>query len=787
MTANSTTYSTLQWICNQITRLSSAAATIYILVFVVWGASSGGYKYYYDVSKSTHFGSEDYKGWMPVHTLTIPLLIAATAANFLWVDVEEVGWIRYDLVKMPYFMRASCKRTSSYAARMLRCVQRSFNLHMDQYNVISFFIVFAPLSCYLYFDIARHMKPEVSTDKMVQEIAKAFGMVSMLSMSIFFLIPVTRHGIFIHSLPPEKTIRVHIWCGSIAIITAFIHGMMFIYGWAFLKYSDKSVVIEELFPSTECWTSKAYWVSESPCQEQFTYLSGLIAIICMVVLGLFSINRMRRWNYTLFYKVHVVLGPLGLLFTVMHYSRMLLYLSPTLLYYLAGNVPVLLEMVLHWRRGGVALSTVTDLPSSSERNLVAFTFQLEKESVAAYRTGMTVKLSCLSISSLSHPFTVNLIKTESGLVDGLIIFRATGSFTRALAKRLLAEMQKPRVEETMQPTVASPAPVILMDGFYGNHKMLQDVYRQNSVLIVAGGVGITPYLSLLSELMNSPRNHELKVHFHWICREKGLIEFVKDKYLSQFELIEGDDTNDLQFTHGADADDNTDDQGRIRITIHPTSQEETLQPEPNTTHHFVSSTGRPLLAHSAARHKIGVLNNLPYVVVFSSIAWSGLFILWNSYLSMKASGETAIGRSYGLLLLLPSSFIIGLVTLFFTQMIKSALGYRHYSSLSLSEKEEGDGISLPEVNGKQSLVVEKSSDYSSMKPRPSPLTCPQCRWRCRPCARSLVVDFLWKTSSPASSKKAVFVCGPKQLVRDVRDAVAEYSYTLPVYEESFRM
>ena len=38
-------------------------------------------------------------------------------------------------------------------------------------------------------------------------------------------------------------------------------------------------------------------------------------------------------------------------------------------------------------------------------------------------------------------------------MDGLIVFRATGSFTRALAKRLSAEMQQPS-----EPTVASPAP-----------------------------------------------------------------------------------------------------------------------------------------------------------------------------------------------------------------------------------------------------------------------------------------------------------------------------------------
>jgi predicted ferric reductase len=62
--------------------------------------------------------------------------------------------------------------------------------------------------------------------------------------------------------------------------------------------------------------------------------------------------------------------------------------------------------------------------------------------------------------------------------------------------------------------------------------MLQDIYRHNPVLIVASGVGIPPYLSLLSASIGRPRNHELKVHFHWICRKKWLIDFLEDKCLS---------------------------------------------------------------------------------------------------------------------------------------------------------------------------------------------------------------------------------------------------------------
>ena len=688
---------------------------------------------------------------MPLHTLTIPFLGAITVANLLWVEVNSE---RYTFVhrRMPSVILRAYNRCFSW-----------FTMRVNPYNCISFSLAFLPLCFYLYFSITRHMQPDISIDKKIEEIAKAFGMVSMLSMSIFFLVPVTRHGILTHSLPPEKIIRVHIWCGSIAILTAVLHGVIFIYQWA--KNGD---VLEELFPRSECLTSKEY--TSKDCQDSFKNLVGLLAVVCLTILGVFSLNWIRRLKYSLFYKAHILLGPLGLAFMVLHFHRMALYLSPSLLYYLAGNVPVLLKTVIHWRSGGVALSTVTDL--SLDSSLVAMTFHLDDKTAAIYRSGSMVKISYLNVSALSHPFTMNLLQTATGTNEGLIIFRTTGHFTKNLAKGLLTE-QHVNDEETTEPrvTTGTSSLVLLMDGFYGNRKMFHDVSRHRSVLIVAGGVGITPYLSLLSELLC--KGSTTDVHLHWICRDMRLIEFVKEKFFTPYESSDNNAySND----------------GMIHITLHCTSQEEVSQSS-SLTRNLTSVNGRPFSAYSRINHQ-DLWNNVSKVIIFSSIAWSGMFILWYFHLTFVVNETSLHVRLYGIIVLIPSSILIGGISMFATETMKNALDLWTYSPVDNDENCDDTntvdtGISLS-TKGKEWTFMESAAsrqregDEMRIKVELS-------LDRERPEARSIVRDFLLKSS--VSEKLGVFVCGPNSLANEVRAAVANEheDVRLPIYEETYEM
>ena len=767
--SRSNTCTRLKWAGNAIAQVSIAIAIVSIVIYLTWGASSQGHTYYYDVSKSTHFGEKDYKGWMPLHTLTIPLLGAATVVNLLWTNVDYANHYRQGCLRMPAVLNAVYNRLSHISFVVLHW----FRLHMDQYDLVSILLVFLPLSSYLYFDVARHMEPDMSTDKKVKEISKAFGMVSMMSMSSFFLIPVTRHDILTHSHPPEKTVRLHIWSGSIAIITAVVHGVTFIYRWAYLKNPESSVVMEELFPEVECWTSYEQYTSDD-CQDVFQNLTGLIAAICIVILGFMSMNWIRRLNYSFFYKVHVVLGPVILIFMTMHVKRMSLYLSPSLLYYTAGNVPVWLNSLRHWRCGGVTITSVTDLSSESEwsRGLVALTFPMDGATVATFRPGMSVKLSYPGSSALSHPFTVNIIQTSNEAVEGLIIFRATGQFTKSLASRLLMESQQKTDEEEsteQQVTKTMSHITVLMDGFYGNERMLYNISCHQSVLIVAGGVGITPYLSLLLELMAKRRR--TGVHLHWICRDTKLIEYVKEKYISKL---------------GSACNNDDREGGMIRITLHCTSRDDAQQ-SLILTHDLTNQRELPFSAYSLIHHQSSIRNNLSRVITFSSQAFSGLFILWYFYLWGIENELPLHARLYGILTLVPSTVLIGGVTMITTHKIVSSIGLVKYSRIIGSGSENCDdsnaidsSISLPELNkAENEQLSEETGVYDGR-------VIVEHSMRGRPEARSIVEDFLHETHSDL--KRGVFVCGPNPLLRDIKAAVADHKCMhVSLYHETFEL
>lgn len=385
-----------------------------------------------------------------------------------------------------------------------------------------------------------------------------------------------------------------------------------------------------------------------------------------------------------------------------------------------------------------------------------------------------VKVSHLNSSASSHPFTMNLIQTATGTREGLIIFRTTGHFTKNLAKCLLKE-QRVNDEETTERrvTAGTSSLVLLMDGLYGNQRMFHNISRHHCVLIVAGGVGITPYLSLLSELLCKGSTTE--VHLHWICRDMRLIKYIKEKFFSRLEVIDNND-----YSNG----------GMIYITLHCTSQEESSQFS-SLTRVLASDNGRPFSAYSRIHHQ-DIWNNVSKAVIFSSIAWSGMFILWYFYLAFVVDEESLHVRLYGILVLIPSSFLVGGISMIAAETMKNTLDLWSYARVDNDEDcDEANavdtGISLSEKGKEWSFTesitsMQRKGDGSKIKVELSLV-------RERPEVGSIVRDFLLKSSG--SSKLGTFVCGPNPLVHDVKAAVANQQKKkdmfLPIYEETFEM
>jgi Ferric reductase NAD binding domain len=86
--------------------------------------------------------------------------------------------------------------------------------------------------------------------------------------------------------------------------------------------------------------------------------------------------------------------------------------------------------------------------------------------------------------------------------------------------------------------LAVPRPIAILDGLYsvGNHAVR--AMTHDHILIVAGGVDITPFLSLTPNLLGRLQAVEEdgasstnKIVLHWACREESLLQYVRDTYL----------------------------------------------------------------------------------------------------------------------------------------------------------------------------------------------------------------------------------------------------------------
>jgi NAD(P)H-flavin reductase len=92
-----------------------------------------------------------------------------------------------------------------------------------------------------------------------------------------------------------------------------------------------------------------------------------------------------------------------------------------------------------------------------------------------------------------------------------IIFRATGPFTKRLGRYL-----------------TSPNPVVQVELLFGP-PLLPVVGKYRNVAIIAAGIGITPYLSLLDEFRNGPTDGRT-LALHWFCRDEKLISYIVETY-----------------------------------------------------------------------------------------------------------------------------------------------------------------------------------------------------------------------------------------------------------------
>ena len=764
-------------------------------------------------------------------------------------------------------------------------------------STMIFVFIYVPLLVYTCMSLSQKI-PLTSTswqsshrNSIFSEVGNTFGIVALFGMS-FLLIPVTKYSFLLQYFTNTQQLgiqqRIHQALGSCIMISVLFHVVFHLYRWYVVQNYNNVLSMLFIIPST-CW-KKSSWTDHSEqmllvlCSQQDSNITataitsdctcygrvrnvmGCGASIALLIISMTTVivPSFRRCYYKMFYILHRVLGPIVFLLVILHWNRSIVYLSGNILYYLAGTVPIWIanrmklqprapqpsnasnrkvncdDMDEHVRI--TLIERIASCHGNDEIPLLALTFETTKDVIDElyYHPGQYVKLFVPSISIVSHPFTINQVCSNTNTVNDTedtpstsvhqlrILFRCVGPFTKQLARALLLPDHPS----------SSGLPKIYVDGFYGpSNRLTNIIHDHDHVVIVAGGIGITPYLSLLQNIVQESLHHHgsnqdrfrlKKITFYWACRDLKLIEYIQREYFEPIVIL----LQDSRIGSRSHLD--------LRIHIHQTHQDQgndhgtahcnksimkipnnvsytNLQQEQtdeegdmnsNVPLHSRDSSGIPFVpSQFFPGPRTTIRSNFVSCMIYICIVWIGLWIIWYIYTRYQTK-DTILPRIIAPLAILAHAYVVSrgmywLVTESLMSCHRRWLrgGYNYYRKDSNDEyidatlEESNNRAVCPSPTSIEELTKSSSVEMSLVhdnRLHPSP-------WNEQNADRSLrnianasngydadaetgvmemyvgrpTVHQILRPLSKNCHRPGLYVCGPSTMMQDIRNAINE--------------
>ena len=775
-------------------RAVTTCCFVWILSFFLFGGSRKGKDWYLNLAELSIINTTEQNSGdgVPMLMFGLPLLLSATVCSIcvyrgsFFDPTNAVVVRRCSRWNLPKFLPLWVHRLYH------RCVIGDGDFAFDIYALV---FILVPCVVYTLSSIYRHLdgNDEWCLTEATRQVGNSFGMMSTIALPVF-LVPVAKQGpiLKIFGWSPTRAVRLHIWCGRIIVIGSIIHGMLHALRWNMLGER----LLAMTFPPKQCWMIGSSFAldrtfephcsnetTECSCYDHFRNLTGIVAVSSLVIIGLTSLNSVRRHFYCLFYTCHIFAAPIILIAIVMHYNRAILYIAPSFLYYIASSFPTAMRNRNNGR--ATSISSVERIAGPIDKNgierrpCVALTFEASDAAMQCFQPGVFAKLSVPELSTVSHPFTVNTVPGKANQIR--IIFQEMGMFTGNLASKL---------------TFAKSAPKMYLDGYHGSTDRLAQLLSHDVAVIVAGGIGVTPYLSLLTELVETlskeettPALRSRNIVFHWVCRNPNLVDYISKEY---FQPI----VNSSFYVPGLQIDIHIHHTGRPRFATTysglPLSNYGTktvidagdYKKEGEDTASFAPSLVR-------CEPRSGNSRNDGSIFAFATISWVGLIVTWLLYSSVQQ--ESQMWQR----LLAPFAILAlaALATLAFNK--RASIVNTLSASDSTDGKEKRISVKAKrfryiELESSDSLdTVETSSSSSDSEDlEMGNVTIKESN------GRPTVQEIL--KAVDAASSPGVFSCGPSGLTREIRVTCEERSIArsvestkqeacIPLYNEAFTM
>ncbi|XP_017984947.1 PREDICTED: ferric reduction oxidase 7, chloroplastic [Theobroma cacao] len=418
------------------------------------------------------------------------------------------------------------------------------------------------LSLMTLFDIPSTEKGIV----MLELTGLRFGMIGLLCLAFLFL-PVARGSLLLRliDIPFEHATRYHVWLGHLTMTLFTLHGLFYVIAWAI-----KGTLLKELLE----WRNIG-----------IANLPGVISLLAGLFMWVTSLHPVRKDYFELFFYTHQ-LYVVFVVFLALHVGDFVFSIA-------AGGIFIfMLDRFLRFcqSRRTVDVLSAKCLPCGTVELV------LSKPRNLGYNALSFIFLQVRELSWLQwHPFSVS-----SSPLDGKyhlsILIKVLGGWTARLRDNILS-MSETEPQKDL-PFLTKTTITASVEGPYGHESPYHLMYE--NLILVAGGIGISPFLAILSDILHRVRDGKP-------CLPRKILLVWAVKKSDELPLLS---TIDMELICPFFAD-----KVKIEINIYVTRESEPSLEEGNV-HVALNSSACPLSGCNMSI-LVGTGNNI----------WSGLYVI----------------------------------------------------------------------------------------------------------------------------------------------------------------
>ncbi|KAL5993186.1 hypothetical protein ACLOJK_014109 [Asimina triloba] len=284
--------------------------------------------------------------------------------------------------------------------------------------------------------------------------------------SAFLFLPIARGSFLLRliGIPFEHATRYHIWLGHVVMALFTLHSACYIFSWAL-----QGNFLHEILQ----WERKS--ISNFP---------GAISLVAGLLMWVTSLHRVRKRNFELFFYTHQ-LYVIFIIFLALHVGDYIVSEA-------AGGIFLfLLDRFLRFCQSQANV----DILSATCHPCGAVELILSKPKDMRYNALSFIFLRVKELSWLQwHPYSVS-----SSPFDGKqhlsIVIKVFGSWTKGLRDSMskLTDPEHPRITASVEGPYGHESPYYL---------------KYENLILVAGGIGISPFLAILKDILHRIREKE---------------------------------------------------------------------------------------------------------------------------------------------------------------------------------------------------------------------------------------------------------------------------------------